>query len=108
MAISININNQSINNYSNDLVARRYENQTPLDYALTYLTDLEDLFKFYSLFQMEEYNNFYDNRDYRIENFLNPLKLNGYVAVTGTENNLIPQIIGDYNNDFNNDFFITH
>jgi len=87
MAVSVNINtNDVISSYSNEIIAKRFENQTPFDFALTYLEYIEDMFEFYKQFNMGDYNDFYNAQEYRIVKYINPLVLNGYIAATKTEN----------------------
>jgi len=104
MAISININsNNSVSSYSNEIIARRFESQTPLDFALTYLERIEDMFKFYRQFKIEQYNDFYDVQEYRITNYINPLSKEGYIAATKTD--YLELFPSDFNSDWSDDFF---
>jgi len=103
MAINVNISTKD-NTYSDKVVYKRLYNQTPLDFAISYLETIEDLFKFYRLFSIKNYEDFYNFNKFRITNYNNSMKLNGFEAVTGSEDPLFP--IGYY--DYNLDYSIDH
>ena len=107
MAINIKLSTKdTLKSYGDDIIAKRFENQTPLDFVLTYIERLEDLTKFYNQFDMKQYSDFYNNKEYRLYDYVTVLKTNGYIAATKTDFNF-ERLLGDFNNDFNNDFLVT-
>jgi len=108
MAINIKLSTKdTLKSYGDDIIAKRFENQTPLDFVLTYIERLEDLTKFYNQFDMKQYNDFYNNKEYRLYDYVTVLKTNGYIAATRTDCHDMIDTLGDYNNDFSHDFFRT-
>jgi len=102
MAINLNINNT---NTSVDNIYKRYENQTPIDFVISNFTKLEDIYFFYTKNSISNYDDFYSINLFRIENYINPLNSNGYVAATkGEYSKLFTP--GDFSNDFGEDFYI--
>lgn len=81
----ININVQTSSEQpllSNEILYKRLDNQTPMDFAVGYLEQIEDLFDFYKKFNMNTYNDFYTNDKYRILNEMNAMRLNGFEGAT--------------------------
>jgi len=90
--------------YLEENVYLRYENQTPLDYALTNLSKLEDIVPFFTKFGIGTYVDFYNFNKFRMPFNKNSLNSAGYIAATRGEDVNITE--GDYNWDFSEDFFI--
>jgi len=84
MAININITNDNTSIFNNEIIYTRLNNQTPLDFAVTYLENIESLFSFYNKFKLINYNDFYNNSKYRISNINNDMKAEGFEATTKT------------------------
>jgi len=99
MAISINISNTHQNDNSTTIIAPVLSNQSPFDFALSYLETIEDLYGFFQKQTILDYEDFYNKKKYKIENYNNALKNNGYVSATRTI-----YINNDFNKDFNKDF----
>lgn len=85
MAININVLPNNKGSLGQELVYSRLDNQTPLDFAVTYLDSIEDLFEFYSKFKLANYEDFYLNPKYRISNVSTDMREGGYESATGNE-----------------------
>ena len=82
MAINLKISTNDKPLFSNEIVYKRLFNQSPLDFAISYLEQMEDIFSFYKEFNMISYTDFYNNDKYRIEKKINPMRLNNYESAT--------------------------
>lgn len=85
MAINVSVGSSNKPLLSNELIYKRLDNQTPMDFAVCYLKRIEDLFSFYSTFSMGSYDEFNNNDKYRIPKVLNPMRLNGFECATRAE-----------------------
>jgi len=88
MAININIGQSPAKLLSNELIYNRLDNQTPLDFAVSYLENIESLFSFYDKFKLTNYTDFYNSYKYRILKTINPMVLNDFEAATKADDAL--------------------
>lgn len=85
MAININVKETDKITYLDKIVYQRLSSQTPMDFAVTYLSSLENLFSFYEQFNMDSYDDFYVNDKYRVKSIKNEMRKNGYEAASKSD-----------------------
>lgn len=80
--MAINITGTSRGFKSNEILYKVLEEQTPLDFAVSYLSNIESLFQFFVDNNITNYEDFYNTDKYVINNYTNPMKLNRVQAAT--------------------------
>jgi len=103
MAISINIGGNKSDTLKGYIIYRRKDNQTPCDFAVSYLMKLEDLQKFYKEFQLNSYSDFYNFETFRIPLYRNIMRVNEFESETKPDV-YYSQYTFEYNTDFSTDF----